>query len=107
MDSLTVNHRASILQRPKLPPSRSNLENGEREYQMEQVGSVPATDGLRSRIAEVAEGGRRELAWQSSIECADAAREAGCAGVILMGLRFDTVVDEAAGVWRSVTLAQQ
>lgn len=75
--------------------------------QMEQVGSVPATDALRSRLAEIAEDGRRELAWQSSIECADAAREAGCAGVMIMGLRFDTVVDEAAGVWRSVTLAQQ
>jgi 5,10-methylenetetrahydrofolate reductase len=75
--------------------------------QMEAVGSVPVTDGLRQHIADAPEGGGRELAWEASIECAEAAREAGCAGVVVMGLRFDTVVDEAAGVWRSVTLAQK
>jgi hypothetical protein len=43
----------------------------------------------------------REKAWELSLETAANAQDAGFAGVILTGLKFDTVVDEAAGVWRN------
>jgi hypothetical protein len=34
-----------------------------------------------------------------SLEAAEAAKDAGFAGVILTGLKFNTIVDEAATVW--------
>ena len=64
---------------------------------MESVGSVPVTDRLR---AAAVEGMSRERAWELSLETAAAAEDAGFAGVIVTGLKFDTVVDEAVGVWR-------
>lgn len=64
---------------------------------MESVGSVPVSDELR---AEAAEGIARDRAWELSLETAAVAQDAGFAGVIVTGLKFDTVVDEAAGVWR-------
>ena len=66
---------------------------------MERVGSVPVTDELRVRLADVAEADRRAFGWERSLETAEAAREAGCDGVILMGLSYDTVLSEAASVW--------
>ena len=65
---------------------------------MESVGSVPVSDALR---AEVAEGMERSRAWELALETAATAQDSGFAGVILTGLKFDTVVDEAAGVWRA------
>ncbi|MDJ0496658.1 MAG: hypothetical protein QNJ89_02435 [Acidimicrobiia bacterium] len=65
---------------------------------MESVGSVAATDELR---AEAVDGMSRERAWELSLQTAANAQDVGFAGVILTGLKFDTVVDEAAGVWRS------
>ncbi len=41
-----------------------------------------------------------EGAWDVSRKVTANAGDAGCAGVILMGLKFDTVVDEAALAWR-------
>ena len=64
---------------------------------MEAVGSVPVADRLR---AEAAEGMARERAWDLALETSAAAQDAGFAGVIVTGLKFDTVVDEAVGVWR-------
>ncbi len=66
---------------------------------MEQVGSVPVSDSLRSELAESI---ARERAWELALEVSAEAKEAGCAGVIVTGLKFDTVVDEASRVWRSV-----
>jgi len=65
---------------------------------MESIGTVPLTDKLR---AEIADGIPRERAWELSLEVADAANEAGFAGVILTALKFDTVVDEASQYWSS------
>ena len=65
---------------------------------MESVGSVPVTDQLRS---EAADGITRERAWELSLQTAANAQDCGFSGVILTGLKFDTVVDEAAGVWRN------
>ena len=63
---------------------------------METIGTVPVSDSLRS---ELAAGIDRERAWELSLGVAEKAKDAGFGGVILTGLKFDTVVDEAAGVW--------
>lgn len=67
---------------------------------MESMGAVPATPKLKDRLAHAEAAGRREVAWQAARAVADEAREAGCAGAILMGCRFETIVDEAALEWR-------
>ena len=68
--------------------------------QMEAVGAIAVTDGLRDRVAALDGASRRRLAWDTCLQTAEIARDAGCAGVVVMGVRFDTVVDEAAAVWR-------
>lgn len=66
---------------------------------MESVGAIPISDAMRSRLAGLSEGEARSLGWSAAKEVATAAREAGFAGIVLMGLRFDTVVGEAYDVW--------
>lgn len=66
---------------------------------VESLGAVPATARLRERLAS-AEAGRRAVAWEAARSVATEARDAGCAGAILMGCRFETIVDEAALEWR-------
>lgn len=62
---------------------------------MESIGAVPASDGLKQRIDDLPVDARRKTAWEIFTETEQRARDAGAAGVILMGLRFDSVVDEA------------
>lgn len=52
--------------------------------------------GLTDRLAAVEPDARREWAWQRVAEIRRAAEEGGAAGIVLMGLSFDTVVSEAA-----------
>ena len=63
---------------------------------MESIGSVPVGDALRRKLAD---GISREHAWELSRQVAEEAERAGFAGVILTGLKYDTIVDEAATVW--------
>jgi 5,10-methylenetetrahydrofolate reductase len=67
--------------------------------QMESMGAVPATDELKQRLEPASKQERRDIAWATSLQIADEVEKAGCAGAILMGLKFDTIVDEAALVW--------
>lgn len=67
----------------------------------EELGAVAASDGLKKRLASF-EGDVRSFAWEQASLVVAAAREAGCAGVLLTGLRFETVVDEGAK-WRRDT----
>ncbi len=67
---------------------------------MESMGAVPATDGLKEAISSASADERRELAWRYASEVAEEAEAAGCSGAVLMGLRFDTIIDEAALRWR-------
>jgi hypothetical protein len=69
--------------------------------QMESIGSVVSSDGLKSRLAELAPDVARKLGWELAVEMEKRARDAGAAGVILMGLKFDSVVTEAAENWLS------
>ncbi len=62
---------------------------------MESIGAVPASDGLKSRVAELPGDVRRKAAWETLAETERRARDAGCAGIILMGLKFDSVIEEA------------
>ncbi len=67
---------------------------------MESLGAIKAGQGLKDRLANApSKDERRAIAWQASREVADVAKDCGVSGVILMGLSFDTVVDEAALVW--------
>lgn len=68
----------------------------------EEWGAVPVGEGLRARLADVDEDRRRHFAWEQAGEAARAAEQAGFAGVVLMGLKYETVVDEAAQAWRQV-----
>lgn len=72
---------------------------------MESMGSVPITTALRQRLDDAASSdARREIAWEASRQVAVEAERAGCAGAILMGLKFDTIVDEAALAWNPSVL---
>lgn len=72
---------------------------------MESMGAVPATDKLRSRIETAGDGLQQRIAaWQASRQVATEAERAGCAGAILMGLNFETIVDEAALAWSPALL---
>jgi 5,10-methylenetetrahydrofolate reductase len=66
---------------------------------LERVGAIPVEDGLRRELAAAGDENTRSRAWQLAREAADCARESGFAGVVLMGLRFETVVGEAWDAW--------
>ncbi len=68
---------------------------------LESVGAIPISDELRERIATLPEDQARANGWRLAREAADGAREAGFAGVVLMGLRFETVVGEAHDAWQA------
>ncbi len=70
--------------------------------QMEALGGVPASAELRQTLESVDPSERRELAWTLMRDAEHRAREAGCAGVILVGLRHQTVVQEAPREFGSV-----
>jgi len=67
---------------------------------MESIGSVPAGDKLRGRLDGLAPDVRRKMAWEITSEIEQRALDAGCAGVVLMGLKFESVVSEAPEAWR-------
>ena len=67
---------------------------------LESVGAIPIGDELRDRLsAKGDDEAARSRAWALGREAADCAREYGFAGIVLMGLRFETVVGEAFEAW--------
>jgi 5,10-methylenetetrahydrofolate reductase len=66
---------------------------------LESVGAIPISDGLRARLDGQAGDAARAEGWRLAREAADCARESGFAGVVLMGLRFETVIGEAYEAW--------
>jgi 5,10-methylenetetrahydrofolate reductase len=66
---------------------------------LESVGAIPIGDELRARLRELSATEARAHGWRVAKEAAARARDAGFAGIVLMGLRFDTVVGEAYDVW--------
>ena len=67
--------------------------------QMEGIGAVPATSDLKQRLGEVGKDVGRKLGWEIAAEMEQRARESGAAGVVLMGLKFESIVDEAIRAW--------
>lgn len=69
--------------------------------QMESIGAVPAGADLKVRLADLAPDVSRKAAWGLVAEMEARARESGAAGLVLAGLKFDSVVGEAAEAWGS------
>jgi 5,10-methylenetetrahydrofolate reductase len=69
---------------------------------MESMGAVPASETLKTRLEEVAPDVRRKVGWEITGEIERKARDAGCAGVVLMGLKFDSLIREAPAAWPSL-----
>jgi len=63
-------------------------------------GAVPVTTALRDRLAALPAAARRGFAWEMAAEIGVRARAAGFAGLVFMGLKYATVVDEAPRAWR-------
>ncbi|HZD22295.1 MAG TPA: hypothetical protein VE569_02680 [Acidimicrobiia bacterium] len=68
---------------------------------IESMGGVPATDQLKKRLASSGPPTQRQQAWSLVSEIELAAHRGGCAGMILTGLKYDTLIDEAAGRLRN------
>ena len=69
---------------------------------LESVGALPVSDELRNRLHGLPESeARKRRAGRQPRKRPRCAREAGFAGIVLMGLRFDTVVGEAYEVWHT------
>jgi 5,10-methylenetetrahydrofolate reductase len=66
---------------------------------LESHGAVPATLPLKEKIASLPNGERRQEAWRLAAETTERCRQAGAAGVVLMTLKFSTLVGEAATAW--------
>lgn len=67
---------------------------------MEQIGAVQASAEFKVSLEAVSPDDRRRFAWSMATEVEQRARDAGCAGVVLMGLSFDSVVGEASMSWQ-------
>jgi 5,10-methylenetetrahydrofolate reductase len=67
---------------------------------MELLGSVPVGPRLKGRLEGLEPDVMRKTAWELTSDIEGRARDAGCAGVVLMGLKFDSLVDEAPQAWR-------
>jgi 5,10-methylenetetrahydrofolate reductase len=66
---------------------------------LERVGALPVSDDFRARMDAVPEKEQRTFAWGVAKTVAERARRAGFAGVVLMGLRFETATGEAYDAW--------
>jgi 5,10-methylenetetrahydrofolate reductase len=62
-------------------------------------GAVPAGDGLRARLASFGDAPDRAFGWDRAAACAERARQSGCRGVVLMGLKAGTVTGEGPAEW--------
>ena len=71
---------------------------------LEGVGAVPVGDELRSRLTATPRAEQRRFGWRAAKAIAQHARTAGFAGVVLMGLKFETAVGEAFEAWHDDAL---
>lgn len=72
---------------------------------LESVGALKVRDEIKGLISEAAESERRTLAWRIAKGIAARARRAGFAGIVIMGLRFETAVGEGFEAWHDEALA--
>jgi 5,10-methylenetetrahydrofolate reductase len=71
---------------------------------LEDVGAIPISDELRSLMAATPEHELRTMGWRVAKAIAQEARGAGFAGIVIMGLRFETAVGEAYEAWHDDNL---
>ncbi|HEX2222486.1 MAG TPA: hypothetical protein VHK06_08180 [Candidatus Limnocylindria bacterium] len=71
---------------------------------LEGVGAIKVGDGLRGRLERMPEAEQRRFGWRVAKEIGRQARGAGFAGIVLMGLRFETAVGEAYEIWHDDAL---
>jgi 5,10-methylenetetrahydrofolate reductase len=108
MDPASVRPTADRLQLVGAPPVYLELSppvSPNWVRRMEAVGATPISDGLRARIEATPDGQRRALGWSVAKAIAIEARRSGFAGVVIMGLRFETAVEEAYEAWHDPALA--
>ncbi len=72
----------------------------------EMLGTVAATDGLKKRIAAVPPEEQRAFGWDQAALTALKARDLGYAGVVLMGLKYTTLINGGASEWRTRVAAE-
>ena len=72
---------------------------------LEGIGALPVSDAFRARVAAASGQEQRRLAWRAAKSVAAEARRCGFAGVVLMGLKFETVVGEAYDAWQDERLS--
>ena len=105
MDPATVQAVADRLElRPEDPPVYLEITPPFSERwvkRLEGVGAIPVSDALRRRMSGLSVADARAEGWRAAKEASLRARDAGFAGIVLMGLRFDTVVGEAYDVWHA------
>jgi len=66
---------------------------------LERVGALPISDAFRAQLASTPAAEQRRFGWRAAKAIGQQARAAGFAGVVLMGLKFETAVGEAYEVW--------
>ena len=105
MDPSSVQAVADRLElRPEDPPVYLEITPPFTERwvkRLEGVGAIPVSDALREQMRGLSEQEGRALGWRAAKEASLLARDAGFAGIVLMGLRFETVVGEAYDVWHA------
>jgi 5,10-methylenetetrahydrofolate reductase len=107
MDPASVRATAERLQLTDAPPVYLELTppvSPQWVKRIESVGGIPIGDALRSRLEATRESERRILGWRIAKSVAAEAREVGFAGIVIMGLRFETVVGEAYHAWQDDTV---
>jgi 5,10-methylenetetrahydrofolate reductase len=68
---------------------------------MIELGTIAPGPGFLEALAATPAEEARDRAWAAVRDVTEAAREAGFAGYLLMGLRFETIVGEAHGALAS------
>jgi len=63
-------------------------------------GSIEPSAACKERMASLEPGEQRAFGWDQLEAVARRAADAGCGGLIIMGLKRDTVVGEASAEWR-------
>ena len=105
MDPSSVQAVADRLElRPEDPPVYLEITPPFTERwvkRLEGVGAIPVSDALREQMRGLSEQEGRALGWRAAKDASLLARDAGFAGIVLMGLRFETVVGEAYDVWHA------
>lgn len=71
---------------------------------LQGVGAIACTDDFVATIGRLSEAELRRTAWGYAKGAAANARAAGFAGIVLMGLRFRTVVGEAFDAWHDPSI---